>query len=290
MIKIYEDIEILKHNKTLKLEFILNDENEMKSNFFRSFNGVKSPPLIEAKSSQYYLIDREAFIKKDIPKEWLWQLLYLTAQSYDKNELERPSQVTGSNFKYCILNMQCIRVLSILETMSIGGELPYIIAIDGPAASGKTTLANLLKSVTHASVVHMDDFFLPASLRTKERLLEPGGNIHYERFKQEVVPFLKKGRDFSYQRFDCEIMAYNERIEVPLAPVIIVEGSYSHHPFFDDCYDLRVFSHIEEFEQKSRIKKRNGTEMLKKFEESWIPMENMYFKTYGIKEKSKLIV
>ena len=32
----------------------------------------------------------------------------------------------------------------------------------------------------------MDDFFLPMELRTAERLEEPGGNVHYERFSAEV--------------------------------------------------------------------------------------------------------
>ena len=78
-----------------------------------------------------------------------------------------------------------------------------VIAIDGRAASGKTTLAAALAAETGGAVVHMDDFFLPAELRTPQRLAAPGGNVHAERFAEEVLPFLRQGRPFCYRRFDC---------------------------------------------------------------------------------------
>ena len=59
-----------------------------------------------------------------------------------------------------------------------------ILAIDGRAAAGKTTLANLLQEYFDGAVIHMDDFFLPLELRTKERYATPGGNVHYERFNE----------------------------------------------------------------------------------------------------------
>lgn len=83
-----------------------------------------------------------------------------------------------------------------------------VIAIDGRAASGKTTLAAALAAETGGAVVHMDDFFLPAELRTPQRLAAPGGNVHAERFAEEVLPFLRQGRPFCYRRFDCRVMDY----------------------------------------------------------------------------------
>ncbi|MBS6367782.1 MAG: hypothetical protein KH420_10635, partial [Clostridiales bacterium] len=67
---------------------------------------------------------------------------------------------------------------------------PLTLAIDGRAAAGKTTLACQLQQHFGAAVIHMDDFFLPAELRTASRLQTPGGNVHYERFLQEVAPAL----------------------------------------------------------------------------------------------------
>lgn len=43
------------------------------------------------------------------------------------------------------------------------------VAIDGPCASGKTTLAALLQRRFDGNVLHMDDFFLRPEQRTPER-------------------------------------------------------------------------------------------------------------------------
>ena len=57
-----------------------------------------------------------------------------------------------------------------------------ILALDGPCASGKTTLAGEMGRKFGWSVVHMDDFFLRPEQRTPERYALPGGNVDHERF------------------------------------------------------------------------------------------------------------
>lgn len=102
-----------------------------------------------------------------------------------------------------------------------------VLAIDGRAGSGKSSLANQLAALLPASVIHLDDFFLPVELRSPERLAEPGGNFHYERFRTEVLPCLRQAEPFSYRKFDCGRMDYGEEVEIPSAPWLIVEGAYS---------------------------------------------------------------
>jgi uridine kinase len=167
---------------------------------------------------------------------------------------------------------------------------PKVIAIDGRAAAGKTTLAALLSQVLSAGVIPMDDFFLPAELRTAERLAERGGNVHYERFRAEVLPYLKRNESFSYRRFDCGIMDYSGTRLVQSSPWRIVEGSYSCHPAFGDYMDCRVFCDVSPDEQRERILKRNGLEMAEVFFTQWIPKEEQYFRTERVKEKADLII
>ena len=62
-----------------------------------------------------------------------------------------------------------------------------VIAIDGSCASGKSTLADEIKELFGGTVIQADSFFLPADMRTAERLSEPGGNFHRERFCDEVI-------------------------------------------------------------------------------------------------------
>ena len=167
---------------------------------------------------------------------------------------------------------------------------PFVIAIDGRAASGKSTLAEQLSKLLGADVIHMDDFFLPPELRSEERLAEPGGNVHYERFCEEVLPYLNSPELFSYRIFDCSRMDYNGESTVRNTPIRIVEGSYSHHPKFGKYADLFVFSDVDAVEQMRRIRLRNGEEKAQMFAKKWIPMEERYFATFEIKTHADTVV
>lgn len=163
-----------------------------------------------------------------------------------------------------------------------------VLAIDGRAASGKTTKASLLAAVLGAPVIHMDDFFLPLALRTPERLAQPGGNVHHERFVAEALPGLSSGEAFAYRIFDCGEMDYTGVREIPAAPLRIVEGSYALHPVLGDYADLRIFSTVDAQEQMARILRRNGERMAEMFRTRWIPMEEAYFAHFAIGEKADL--
>lgn len=173
-------------------------------------------------------------------------------------------------------------------------EKVVILAIDGRAASGKTTLAQKLSEITEAGVIHMDDFFLPMELRTKQRLAQPGGNVHYERFAEEILSKLNRREAFAYRRFDCGKMQLGEEQVVPevqsLMPLRIVEGAYSCHPVFGDYADIKIFSDVESTEQFARILRRNGEEKAEKFRSIWIPMEESYFTEYEILEAADIVV
>lgn len=179
------------------------------------------------------------------------------------------------------------RILRAIEKAP--GEVK-VIAIDGRCASGKTTLAERLSQETGAGVIHMDDFFLPAKLRTIERMKEPGGNVHYERFAEEVLPMLKSTGEFGYRRFECGRMELGEVRRVPAGKLRIVEGAYSCHPKFGNYMSLRVFCDVAAVEQRKRIKTRNGEEALPDFLGKWIPMEERYFAAYKIRENADIIL
>ncbi len=163
----------------------------------------------------------------------------------------------------------------------LGRGVPVVVAIDGYAASGKTSGARLLDGIFGASVIHTDDFFLPFDMRNEERLSEPGGNFHRERFAAEIIPNLRHGVEFSYGAFDCSTGEIRP-VNVPPRQLTIVEGAYSLHPALGKYADITVFSNITPEKQSARILKRNGREMLEKFEHIWIPMEKRYNKAFDI--------
>ncbi|HAZ20951.1 MAG TPA: hypothetical protein DCY84_01120 [Firmicutes bacterium] len=192
---------------------------------------------------------------------------------------------------YRIIRREYALALPILEKASaIDAKTPKVIAIDGRAAAGKSTIAAILSAVLKSDVVCMDDFFLPPELRTAERSAESGGNIHYERFCAEVLPFLKRGEGFSYRCFDCSIMDFGASRLIQSDTWRIVEGSYSSHPIFGSYADLRVFCDIAPEEQRQRILKRNGRAMALVFAEKWIPMEEQYFANERVREKADIAI
>lgn len=168
----------------------------------------------------------------------------------------------------------------------LNSDRPFVIAIDGMSGSGKTTLGNLLwEQFPQSNLFHMDDFFLRPHQRTSERLVEIGGNVDYERFYEEILSQLENTNGLSYRKYNCQTQTLVPSQHVDWKPLVIVEGAYSQHPYFGDIYDLRIFCEISAEEQRNRILKRNGAEMLEHFEKEWIPKENQYFKHYKIKEK-----
>lgn len=158
-----------------------------------------------------------------------------------------------------------------------------VIAIDGSCAAGKSTLASALAEGYESNVLHMDDFFLRPEQRTRERLAEAGGNVDYERFLEEVLLPLKTGETFSYRPYDCGTGSLKPPVQVTPKPVTIVEGTYSHHPYFGDVYDLRIFLTVSPEVRRRRILER-PVFLHRRFFEEWIPMEQRYFQTFAIEE------
>ena len=151
-----------------------------------------------------------------------------------------------------------------------------IVAIDGKCTSGKTTLAGKLSELYDCNVFHMDDFFLRPEQRTPARYAEVGGNIDYERFREEVLRPLKAGQPFFYRPFDCKTLTLSDPVCVPVKKLNIIEGSYAFHPYFGDPYDYKILLSVDAETQRQRILQRPAF-LQKRFFEEWIPMENRYF-------------
>ena len=204
---------------------------------------------------------------------------------------------------YRLMRTGFARYFSLFATIDklLKSKPHVVIAIDGKCGGGKSTLASILTEVYSANLIHMDDFYLPAELRTPDRLGEIGGNIHYECFTSQVIPALSElkncnndtagsFKDYMYQLFDCHVMNYKNKLAtISDLPLTIVEGSYSLRPEFRNAYDLKIFLDISPETQKKRLLARNGEEAYKNFESKWIPMELKYFEGYQVKNCCDLI-
>jgi len=157
-----------------------------------------------------------------------------------------------------------------------------LIAIDGPCASGKSTYATELKNKFNATLFHMDDYFVPKEMKTQQRLKEIGGNVHYERFKNEILSNIIK-EEITYQKFNCQLNALEEKNVVKLSDVIIVEGSYALHKELRDYYDIKILLKVDKNEQIKRLTERNP-KLIDRFVNEWIPLENIYFEEEKLNE------
>lgn len=114
-----------------------------------------------------------------------------------------------------------------------------LICVDGPAGSGKTTLATALADMTQAPLVHMDDLY--AGWDGLADGIAQLGTI--------LLP-LVEGAPGSYRRYDWHRGAYAETVMVPPSPLLVIEGVGSGAAAYDRFrtalawvdapYDLRM--------------------------------------------------
>ena len=193
---------------------------------------------------------------------------------------------------YRLISTQCVPLLPILCALAKydPGKARTLITIDGPCASGKTTLAARLAATLDAAVIHTDDFYVPHAQKTAERLAVPGGNCDWERLVSEVVAPWKAGEAGTYRRYDCHLDCLTLPEPLPTESILILEGSYSSLPAIRAWADVRVFVTTPEPIRRVRLEQRESPASLKMFEVRWIPLENAYFEAYGLPDDGMIEV
>ncbi len=167
---------------------------------------------------------------------------------------------------------------------------PFVIALDGRSASGKTSLAQRLKREMNIPVIHTDDFYRPKNQFGELELSEYSGNFDVDRFKSEVVSSIENYRPIKYGVFDCKEGIINRFDTITDYGCVIVEGAYCLHPKLGDYADIKLFFDVEREVQLQRIKARNGESALEKFVGIWIPCEEQYINKFKINETCDIIV
>lgn len=157
-------------------------------------------------------------------------------------------------------------------------EYARIISIDGPAGSGKTTLAKKLTeyfSELQVSVVHMDDLYegwekaLTASLT---RTLEFG-----------IVLPVSSGKSFEYRKFDWLSMRFGELQRYPRPDLLILEGVGSGQKALRKYLDHLIWIEVPAEVGLNRVLRRDGdyieTEM-----RIWQMRESEHFKSENTRD------
>jgi len=89
-----------------------------------------------------------------------------------------------------------------------------VVLIDGPAGSGKTTLAARLGQALGAQVLHADDMYEGWE----------GLSVLWDILGERLLEPLSRGEQAGFERWDWLASARAEHIDVPAADAVVVEG------------------------------------------------------------------
>ncbi len=123
-----------------------------------------------------------------------------------------------------------------------------LVCVDGPAGSGKTTLAGQLAASLPAQVVHMDDLYEGWT----------GVRAGVDRLHEWVLAPLAAGVAGRYRRYDWELGRYAERHAVPVADSLVVEGCGSACQGVDQYEPLIVWVEADDDLRLQRGLERDG--------------------------------
>lgn len=156
-----------------------------------------------------------------------------------------------------------------------------VLCVDGFSGAGKEIFAKKLSALGESRIIYMSDFALPKEMESENRYKKLGGNIYWEKFKEEVLPNIRG--NLAYTTSDG-----TSRLYKPM-PLTIVAGTYSMHKEFGDYWDMSFFLSIDPKEQIKKLAKRDISK-LQDYKEKWIPMENAYFEKWKIKDKADVLL
>ena len=147
-----------------------------------------------------------------------------------------------------------------------------LVCVDGPAGSGKTTLAEavlhgLVERGTDAAVLHLDDLYdgwagLEGSL--------------WPRLAAQVLEPLRRGWPGRYQRYDWLAAAFDGWVDVPVPQVLVLEGCGSARRAADPFAALRVWVEAPPEVRLERGLARDGYAMRPAWEQ-WMHDEAEHF-------------
>ncbi len=154
------------------------------------------------------------------------------------------------------------------------------MSIDGPAGSGKTTLADDVARHLRAVGLSAEVFHLDEALDGWAGLDVGVGQL----LTTVLVP-LSDGRPGSYRRYDWVAKAWAEEVTVPVADVLVVEGCGSAPRAAADWTTLIAYVSTDEATRLARGLARDGEELRDEWLR-WMELEESVFVRERVRERA----
>ena len=173
-------------------------------------------------------------------------------------------------------------ILAEISKISSLNARPILIAIDGPAGSGKTSLANQLASnLKSATTIHMDDLY-----NGWEDALTATLTRHLEEW---VLDPLTQHQNVKYQKFDWTIGEYGTTIEVRDVELLILEGVGAAQAKIRQQADLTIWIEVGAQIGLARVLNRDGAQILP-YMLKWQERESAHFIKDQTKENCQIFI
>jgi uridine kinase len=182
-------------------------------------------------------------------------------------------------------------ILNLLDDKQNKGATRVLIAIDGAGGAGKSTLAKQIgEKCSDAAIIEMDNFYRPEEPSVRRAWTPHEGYQNFfdwKRLQDQVLKPLQSGRSPAYQEYDWIANRLNGWKNVPLSPIIIVEGVYTLRPELRSFYHISLFVETPKDMCISRLRSRTDAE---DDIQMWRAAEDWYFANIGPQKNCDLIV
>lgn len=159
-----------------------------------------------------------------------------------------------------------------------------IITIDGPAGSGKTTLATELSTALAdtsgaMSVVHLDELY--------EGWDDALGQKLFDRIDAWILAPIRNGLSPKHLTYDWHQGRYASWSEPSLTPILIIEGVGAGHSSMRDQVSQAIWVEADESLLLDRVVERDG-EIVRDEMLIWKAREQSYFELHDVKTSAHI--
>lgn len=166
---------------------------------------------------------------------------------------------------------------------------PILIAIEGFGGSGKTTIANQLKTILgDAYVISIDDFIIKEKVIATTSWEKDG--FDRDRLEQQVLIPATTGQPIRYQQLIWQTNSLSDPIEVPTVKYLIIEGISSYHPNIEKYYDYKIWIDTPMEIAKKRGHAREGSHENAQYWDLWADNDLKYKAKYHPEQRADFVI